>query len=409
MAQNKREQKGRSISAPFNQRASNQTMTPFDEVPRSSHSVHLPTTPFTITRTSIQYDRIMVEPSTPVRVDPVSSPRQHSRIAFGSCNDQSQYNALWPQIAARQPAAFIWGGDAIYADRPGPLDWSVFPPVPTHQCADPERLQRLYRQQQEMPGYRQLWQQNVTIFGTFDDHDFGCNNADRTYEYKYESGIAFVNFLQRSTLSPMHQRALAGHGVYGVQLLDFSRPQGQEAVSDAEAGIDADLPALGFQNPTHSNRTVAVFVLDVRTHKTPWRKDWPGRYQLDPSGDFLGERQWQWLEHSLQRSHAAIHIFVTGLQIHAYRFPDGNVAESWAQYPTAQQRLFDLVLAANSAAPLLISGDVHMAQLLRKDCRQRQNGEDAWTAPQRSLMELTTRYFLIMTLLSVSNVLYFYL
>lgn len=346
------------------------------DVPSSNHIVPLPTTPF-----------------------PALTTRQHSRIAFGSCNDQSQFNALWPLIAARQPAAFIWGGDSIYADQSGPLDWSVFPPVPTHQCADPDRLHRLYRQQQqEVPGYRTLWQQNVTIFGTFDDHDYGCNNADRTYEYKYESGLAFVDFLQIAKSSPMYQRALNGHGVYGVQLLDFARPPGQEAVQDVEAGIDADLPTAslsGFANSSaaDSNRTVAIFVLDVRTHKTPWRKDWPGRYQLDPSGDYLGERQWQWLEQSLQRSKATVHLFVTGLQIHAYRFPDGNVAESWAQYPKAQQRLFDLVLAHPTAASLLISGDVHMAQLLRKDCRQtRQNGA-SWDDSQRSLLELTTRYF----------------
>jgi alkaline phosphatase D len=343
-------------------------MTRFHDIPSSNHSVLLPTTPFPT-----------LEPSTP----------RPSRLAFGSCNDQSQYNALWPQIVARQPAVFVWGGDAIYADRPGPLDWSVFPPVPTHQCADPDRLRRLYRQQQAVPGYRQLLQRNVTIFGTFDDHDYGCNNADRTYVYKYESGVAFVDFLQRSPSSPMYQRARAGHGVYGVQLLDFTRPPGQEAVPDAEAGIDADLPV---GSSLFSPRTVAIFVLDVRTHKTPWRHDWPGRYQLDPHGDFLGARQWQWLEASLRRSSAAVHLFVTGLQIHAYRFPDGNVAESWAQYPTAQQRLFDAVLA-HPAAPLFISGDVHMAQLLRKDCRQRHSDEEhGRVPPQRSLMELTTRY-----------------
>lgn len=37
------------------------------------------------------------------------------RIAFGSCNDQDRQNKLWPIIQARNPAAFVWGGDAIYA------------------------------------------------------------------------------------------------------------------------------------------------------------------------------------------------------------------------------------------------------------------------------------------------------
>lgn len=37
-----------------------------------------------------------------------------SRIAFGSCNDQDTRNDLWSIIEARDPAAFIWGGDAVY-------------------------------------------------------------------------------------------------------------------------------------------------------------------------------------------------------------------------------------------------------------------------------------------------------
>lgn len=38
-----------------------------------------------------------------------------SRIAFGSCNDHDHQNNLWPIIESRRPAAFVWGGDAIYA------------------------------------------------------------------------------------------------------------------------------------------------------------------------------------------------------------------------------------------------------------------------------------------------------
>lgn len=47
---------------------------------------------------------------------------QHpSRIAFGACNDQDQQNNIWPVIESRKPAAFIWGGDSIYAGKP--INW----------------------------------------------------------------------------------------------------------------------------------------------------------------------------------------------------------------------------------------------------------------------------------------------
>jgi hypothetical protein len=40
-----------------------------------------------------------------------------NRIAFGSCNEQDLQNNMWPIIEQRNPAAFIWGGDAIYGGK----------------------------------------------------------------------------------------------------------------------------------------------------------------------------------------------------------------------------------------------------------------------------------------------------
>ena len=40
-----------------------------------------------------------------------------SRIIFGSCNSQlHKEQPLWPVIESRNATAFIWGGDAVYAD-----------------------------------------------------------------------------------------------------------------------------------------------------------------------------------------------------------------------------------------------------------------------------------------------------
>jgi hypothetical protein len=127
-----------------------------------------------------------------------------NRLAFGSCNDQDLTNNLWPIIASRQPAAFIWGGDSIYAgmifyqmhrlpcvllhafaslqlsllsilgilfgvDIQTPLDWSTLPPTSGETiCATPARLRALYRRQLHVPGYRVLLDTNVTVFGTID-------------------------------------------------------------------------------------------------------------------------------------------------------------------------------------------------------------------------------------------------
>lgn len=36
-----------------------------------------------------------------------------SKIAFGSCNDQSMDQPLWPNIAAHEPELWLWMGDNV--------------------------------------------------------------------------------------------------------------------------------------------------------------------------------------------------------------------------------------------------------------------------------------------------------
>lgn len=293
-----------------------------------------------------------------------------SRIAFGSCNNQDLSNNLWRVIESRKPTAFVWGGDAIYADKHTSIDWTTFPPSSRVECATPDRLRTLYKFQRSVPGYKQLVESNITVFGTFDDHDFGCNNGDSTFKYRHESGIAFVDFIGESAQSPIRMRAQEGLGVYGVKMFDFARPTGSQALSDWEACIDPDICTEEVSSRTLerlSNKTVAVFVLDVRTNKSPW-KTGSAAFSPDYEGDFLGDRQWQWLEIALGRTKAAVNVIVNGLQVHANRFSNANVAESWDKFPLSRDRLYRTILQQNVRTPILISGDVHMTQLMRKDC-----------------------------------------
>lgn len=290
-----------------------------------------------------------------------------SRILFGSCNSQAYPQPLWPAIVARNATAWVWAGDAIYSDPVIGHDFFSFPPRAIINHPTPESLHQLYQDQKQHEGYKELLEQEMFVTGTWDDHDFGKNNGDRTFPLKKESAIAFVNFLGEPQGSPMNRRAHEGHGVYGVKLIDFERPFGKQVLSEQEAGIDPDVindESSEQQQVPYSKHSVAVFALDVRSFKTPWTK-----LSLDPDGDFLGERQWKWLEEALQRSNAAVNVVVQGLQVHADRHPDANTAEAWSRMPGAQQRLYDLLLEQDVPS-ILVSGDVHMAELMRKDCRK---------------------------------------
>ena len=45
------------------------------------------------------------------RVQDLAQPLQ--RVAFGSCNDQSFPQPLWPTIAAHKPELWVWMGDNV--------------------------------------------------------------------------------------------------------------------------------------------------------------------------------------------------------------------------------------------------------------------------------------------------------
>ena len=295
-------------------------------------------------------------------------------------------------VCTDNPNSFLHSTNAPDADHFAGLDFTHFPPHPIHESATPERLRQYYSQQLSHPGYKRLLDTNITVFGTMDDHDYGANNGDRTYRYRRESGMAYVDFVGEPDDSPIRKRAVAGKGVYGVKVFDFAKGNGDELVSDADAGIDPDVVDDTDADVTYdySNRSVAVFVLDVRSNRTPWRKGL-GAWMQSDTGDMLGDAQWQWFEAAIRRSRASVNIIVSGLQVHANRFPNANIAEEWVKFPRSRQRLYETILQEGVKAPFIVSGDVHMAQLLRKDCFKR-TGDGAVVAQHRArpLVELTT-------------------
>ena len=411
-----------------------------------------------------------------------------NRIAFGSCSHPALPQPLWKIINSRHPAAFVWGGDAVYSDVYAGLNWTAvglqrvhadthnsstssssnnswrltFPPPSIHVDATPDIIHDWFDKQYSVADYRQFvegWYDDdgdtqltrPIIFGTVDDHDYGQNNGDYTYRYKRESNLAFVDFLYSGvpeaecsekdlhesskhtesiaiadepikkghtatvrckSTDPMYQRARDGKGVYGVKLFDFSQTRtgnepnhnilwgGGYFVPDNVARIDPDI-TNGAKNdlPTYSTtHSVAIFALDVRSNKTSWPKGKQKYTTSDvhnnnssiniPAFDFLGKHQWEWFQSALANSHAAVNIIVSGLQIHPERFPnDGNIVEEWSKFPEARQLLYDMILGSGVKNPLLVSGDVHMAQIMRKDCILMDGGS---ASQRRPLVEITT-------------------
>lgn len=92
------------------------------------------------------------------------------RVLFASCSSQHYKQVIWPSIISRNASAFVWAGDAVYADdfeSSGRWMW----PRKKVKIATPQVLRDLYEQQWKDPGYKALLETNISILGTWDDHE----------------------------------------------------------------------------------------------------------------------------------------------------------------------------------------------------------------------------------------------
>ncbi|MCP4308268.1 MAG: alkaline phosphatase family protein [bacterium] len=250
------------------------------------------------------------------------------RIAFGSCAQQWLPQPVWDAIAETDPDLFLFLGDAIYGDWDGE---TVFEPTP-------ETLKRDWNRLAEVPEFSRF-RKSVPILATWDNHDYGKHDGGAEFELKEESKRLFLDFFGEPAESARRRR----EGIYDSQVFG---PLGKR---------------------------VQIILLDTRTFKSPYIKDERskeekaalgirGQYlpNTDPSATLLGAAQWRWLEAELTRD-AELRLIASSTQVVA----DEKAMEEWGNFPLERLRLFDLI--ADVPGVLIVSGNVHFAELSRYD------------------------------------------
>ena len=283
--------------------------------------------------------------------------RADLRFAFGSCSRHDKPQSVWGAVRAVAPDAFVWLGDVIYAD--GKANGTrAYIGNDAHRAA--------FETQLAHPEYAALARE-TKIVGTWDDHDFGFNNAGAEWEQKPFAQRVFLDFLGEPLDSPRRERA----GVYAHHT---------------------------FRNlGRRGNRSARLILLDTRFHQRPEK------------GELLGEDQWRWLERALlpvargnagdgnagdddpsYASNAAevyrepaieseadvgdVDVVVVGssIQVHAetQKLVDGlfQGVESWNEFPAEKKRLLELV-ERSRARVVFLSGDVHHAEIITSPAR----------------------------------------
>jgi alkaline phosphatase D len=256
--------------------------------------------------------RFQTQPLWQWRTDP-----PEFTVAFGSCayvNEPdvdrpgtpygSDYE-IFTTIASLNPDLFLWGGDNIYLRE---VDWDSRSGIihrNTHTRSLPEM--------QPLLGA-------THNYALWDDHDYGPNDADRSYRLKKESLEIFKLFW--------------GNQTYGTP--DIDGAFGRFTWNDVE-----------------------FFLLDDRYHRSP------NASPKNESKTMFGSAQLQWLKDALSssadNSNINFRVIVNGNQV---LNTNSEYAEALPQFSVEYNTLLTYIKENKISGVLFLSGDRHHTELI---------------------------------------------
>lgn len=193
-------------------------------------------------------------------------------------------------------------------------------------------LKANYELQKKQNGYMDFISK-VNVVGTWDDHDYGMNDAGVEYLEKEQSQQLFLDFINL----PKTDERRNQKGVYHAEML------------------------------SSENGSVKVIILDTRYFRTKLTNSKTNRKRYQPNdygkGTILGEQQWIWLKKELTTSTADFNIIVSSIQYlsHEHGF------ESWGNFPHEFDKLQSLLKLSNAKNVMIISGDRHISEFSKID------------------------------------------
>lgn len=208
---------------------------------------------------------------------------------------------IFRAIDAKQPDAMIWLGDNMYLRE---VDWW-----------SPAGINYRYARARETPDLQPLLA-SAAHYATWDDHDYGPNDSDRSYVHKDAALGTFQRFWPNPT-----------YGMPGVPGV-FTQFQW----GDAE-----------------------FFLLDDRYHRAP--NDAPAHERA-----YFGEEQMQWLLDALTASNAPFKVIANGGQI----LNPVEIFETYAAVAPAERAHFLTQIRQRQIdGVVFLSGDRHHSELIR--------------------------------------------
>lgn len=238
-----------------------------------------------------------------------------TKIAWGSCFQERNPCPMLDTLSGEKPDLYLALGDNIYGDT---KDMGV--------------LRRKYRRLARHPGWKALTE-SARVMGTWDDHDYGANDAGEHYKPREASKEIFLDFFDEPVGSERRSR----EGIYTSTILG------------------------------KGDQRIQIIMLDLRTFRSNLARVKPkvypelGSYRLlrdDEEQVLLGEVQWRWLESELKKP-AEVRLIGLSTQLGTAH----NGYEAWINLPKERERFFELLKKSRAEGVVLLSGDTHWAEI----------------------------------------------
>ncbi len=206
---------------------------------------------------------------------------------------------IFETIYEKDPDFFVWMGDNSYLRE---VDWHSRTGILKRFTHD-----RAFPLLQPMLG-------SMHHYATWDDHDYGPNNSDRSFWAKHLTREAFELWW-----------ANPSYGVYG-----------------AEDGITTYFEWADC----------AFFLMDDRTYRSPGNRE-TGRQEI------YGKGQIEWLIDALVSSYAPFKFIVMG----STALNTKAAGENWENYPEEKNYFLDMIAKEKISGVIFLTGDIHRGEL----------------------------------------------
>ncbi len=254
-------------------------------------------------------------PSAPLTADTVIT-----RFAFGSCVNENRDMKFWDVIAAQKPQAFLLIGDNVYGDT-----------RPTNS-ADIPTLTASYKKLNSRVEFDRF-RRNIPMMTTWDDHDYGANDAGGSFAFKEWSEKVYESYWGAS------DEVKSRPGVYESRIVGPAGRRVQFIMLDGRF-FRSDLATMPYRDPAP---TLGWYIPN-----------------MDAKATILGATQWDWLAQELDKP-ADVRFIISSTQV----VTDAHNFEGWTNFPKERDRFYALLGKKSINNAIFLTGDRHAGGFYR--------------------------------------------